>query len=406
MVQFFNEELETQRSSTDAVHQSHNKCAEQVDLLTKTVIQQERQINQLTAKMETMQAQQLSNNLLIWGIDEVNDEDAKETAKDFFKLKMEIESDIAVKRVYRKGKSEPRLLFVQLEDKEDKQAIYKHVKNLKAKKNSKEKGYIVRDDLPEGQQELDRRQRYLMSQNKKKLTGQLNMVVRNNKLLMNNEIYRKPAPPPSAAVILDPGKREIVQTMNLVSTEHQERQNVFYFYASKAANIRDVCAIYKHLKIKHADATHLVVAHNLEGEAPNLKDYADDGEIGAGAKILGVLEHSGNTQTAVYMARYHGQNLGNRRFDLFGEQMIVMLDKLADPGQLECTKLPCSKLRVDIPPQQDNIGIRGIKHSHGASHSNCGKQDGWQTVHYKHGRKTVSPTFAQAVASGAPASHP
>ena len=102
----------------------------------------------------------------------------------------------------------------------------------------------------------------------------------------------------------------------------------------------------------------------------NLKDYDDNGEVGAGAKILGTMERKNATQAAVYMVRYHGQNLGMRRFEIFNDQTEKVLDKLDDPDAFTTSTLPKPKYRVTTPRARGrgrrpargtNIGTRGSR---------------------------------------------
>ena len=269
---------------------SHNKCCEQVDLLTKTVISQERQISELNNKIENIQLEKTKNNLMIWGVDETEgEEDVGETFKDFVKLKLEITSTVPVNKVQRRGKKSPRMLWVELANNDDKYLIFKHLKNLKGKKNMQGFGYSIREDLPESMQEQDKRYRSIMHANKIKTVGQMNMIVKNKKLLINNQVYRKsvPAPwreenqvyrksvpAPTREELLNPEEREYIQSANLVmSGEKREKGNVFIAYAANIANVQQARAIYRHIKTKHIDSTHVVRVHCLEGEMPTLKDF-------------------------------------------------------------------------------------------------------------------------------------
>ena len=211
-----------------------------------------------------MQAEQTKRNLLIWGLDEEADEDVKQVVKDFFKLKMEIEKDIQITKAYRRGKKEVtgRQVLVELSEMTDKFIIYKHLKNLKEKTNNLGKKFTVRDDLPPARLEADRRQRQLLAQNRKKMTGQLDMTIKKKKLMVNNQVYKKLAPTPTSAEVLNPQEHEMVQSTKVVSTkEHKEKGNIFFAYATEANNIQQIHAVYWHIKVKHVDAQHIAMAH-------------------------------------------------------------------------------------------------------------------------------------------------
>ena len=73
----------------DSVEQ-HNVCATQVDLLTKVVVKQEQQMEQLKKQIDWIESNKVDKHLLFYGIEEEEDEDCKELIKNFFKLKLEI----------------------------------------------------------------------------------------------------------------------------------------------------------------------------------------------------------------------------------------------------------------------------------------------------------------------------
>ena len=83
---------------------------------------------------------------MIWEVDETEgEEDVSETFKDFVKLKLEITSTVPVNKVQRRGKKSPRMLWVELANNDNKYLIFKHLKNLKGKKNTQGFGYSIRE---------------------------------------------------------------------------------------------------------------------------------------------------------------------------------------------------------------------------------------------------------------------
>ena len=233
----------------------------------------------------------------------------------------------------------------------------------------------------------------------------MNMIVKNKKLLINNQVYRKSIPAPTREELLNPEEREYIQSANLVmSGEKREKGNVFIAYAANIANVRQARAIYRHVKTKHIDSTHVVGVHCLEGEMPTLKDYSDNGEYGAGARILGVIEEKGITQVAVFLVRYHGQNLGMRRFDIFTDLAGEALDKLTDPTLFTTLKLPKPHFRITMPNATwaRNARIRGATHSkRGAHHTaapvyqHTSSAPSWDSMRFEVPGATRVLTYAQ-----------
>lgn len=63
----------------------------------------------------------------------------------------------------------------------------------------------------------------------------------------------------------------------------------------------------------------MVCAYRLPGQnTPNLQDFADDGEFGAGRVILQVLKEEKLMNVVIFMIRHYGGiQLGPSRFDMF-----------------------------------------------------------------------------------------
>ena len=210
----------------------------------------------------------------------------------------------------------------------------------------------MQNDLPERKQDSDRWYRQIMARNKKSVAHKLNMSFKRNQLHIQNKPYSKKAPAPSAKALLGmtAEERAEVQTAKVVnSTKKTEKRNNFYGYAAPVQNISEVCALYKHFKLKHADATHVTMAHMIEGARPELQDYDDDGETGAGRRIVEWLRTEQVQNTVVFIVRYHsGQNLGNRRFELILEIVAELIENIKSDDSYIVSKLKPAGARVQL----------------------------------------------------------
>ena len=106
--------------------------------------------------------------------------------------------------------------------------------------------------------------------------------------------------------------------------------------------------------------------HTLEGEMPNLRESEDDGEIGAGARMLSVMEKQGVTQMAVFVVRYTGQELGMRCFDIISDLVEQVCELLEDADKVSVSKWPKSTTRLPTPKA---VVRGGNKLGRGGSHS-------------------------------------
>ena len=83
-------------------------------------------------------------------------------------------------------------------------------------------------------------------------------------------------------------------------------------------------AIYQDARV--ARATHNIYAYRVKNGANVIEHYHDDGEFGAGKKILQCLQNAGATNTLVCVTRwYGGKHLGPKRFDCIKEAAIAAL---------------------------------------------------------------------------------
>ena len=328
-------ELEHQQEMIEKTVLVQNKCADQVDLLTCTATKQEKEIETLKQRMEKIETNLLKDNIVISGIEETENEDCVQKVKDFIAVKMEAPEEVKILDAFRIGGGKMRAIRVKLGGNKDKTYIFQHAKNLKGKKNSNEKSFFVQNDLPEKSQEEDRWQRQLFARNKRSVANKLTMSFKRKQLHIQNKQYRKVASTPRQTDLLKmtTEERQQAQTAKLASSKRiTEKKNTFLGYAMKTQNISDVRAVYKHLKLKHADATHVTLAYHLIGESPIKSDYLDDGEIGAGRRTVEWLVQDQAESCAIFVVRYHsGQNLGARRFEIIQEIVVELCDLLKLP---------------------------------------------------------------------------
>ena len=73
------------------------------------------------------------------------------------------------------------------------------------------------------------------------------------------------------------------------------------------------------MKIKYGDADHVVSVYRLENsKGPFKQGFVEDGENGAGLRILEVMKEKESEKLAIHVARYHsGVKMGPRRFDIY-----------------------------------------------------------------------------------------
>ena len=92
-------------------------------------------------------------------------------------------------------------------------------------------------------------------------------------------------------------------------------------FAMKVTNEAQVQRGLQKLRIKYADATHVVAAYRLHNpQGPSRQGFVSDKEYGAGGEVLKVLQEAEVEHTAVFVVCYYGSyHLGKRRFELYNQ---------------------------------------------------------------------------------------
>ena len=148
-----NFDMQEQQNTLDETVERCNNCFDQVDLLTTVSVRQENEIGKLKDRLNRIEADSMKSHLLISGIEEKEEEDCSKLITNFFKLKCKITDTIEIKDAHRIGQGTNRTIRVKLADDDDKGKIFNNAKNLRGKKNNRDKGYFIQNEQPEALQE-------------------------------------------------------------------------------------------------------------------------------------------------------------------------------------------------------------------------------------------------------------
>lgn len=104
----------------------------------------------------------------------------------------------------------------------------------------------------------------------------------------------------------------------------------FISYAAKVTTIEEVRIAYRKLRVKYADANHIMSAFRLNPpNGPYNQEANDDGEHAGGRTILNVLQESQSTNVAVFIIRFYGgRHLGATRFEIIRSLSQAALTKV------------------------------------------------------------------------------
>ena len=176
---------------TNELKQVHEEQA----ILCGILERQGMMIDHLQDRNDTMMAKDLSNNLIIQGLETEESDDAErlwEQVTDFFKHTMKISKNVALKSVFRCKNAKIPTLSVQLQHVKDKNIIFKHIDNLKGVKITQDQSYFIQDHLTFQKQEEQRRFRAIKKQNNDlPATERRDVTFVKGKLYLDNVQYRK-----------------------------------------------------------------------------------------------------------------------------------------------------------------------------------------------------------------------
>ena len=298
----------------------------QVLNLTNVVVRQDSLLTELQSKDKFNDKCTMRANLIIKGIVESEKENCFDKVKSFFKNTLQIEKEIAIQIAHRIGKGTRRPVRVVLKSANDKGLIYKNANKLKGLKNSENRSYTIRDQLPPKATEEKIRRKDLLWENKKKLntTAHLDMSMKKGSLMIGNNQYKRLVRAPTAKDILKASVadqlrwRKVKCTPGKLVTKEACSFLGFSVIAGKIDTVRDA---YLQLREKFADARHIICSYRLPGKNfALLQDYIEDNEFKAGKVLLQLLTQAKIYNRAIFVVRYYGgEHLGPARFDAICE---------------------------------------------------------------------------------------
>ena len=289
----FEQEIETSKVRT------HDKrvrgLEDKVSMLIKVVCAQETEITALKTKMQYEEQKNMRNSVIVHGIIKDSDKTCAELAETFFKEDMN--PTPAIVTAYRMGNDkddQDRPMVIKLQNKSAKDRVFENTKSLKDRKNSKNRYFSVRSYMSDKQSEDDYRKGQIVRINKEQpLPHRQNVTLKKGKLLIGTSEYCKKIHSYTNNDLLHLTTDDIdsCKEMRLsVSSKKSDSGSTFIGYCAEVSDIEQVRLFYRHVKIKHADAAHVILAYKIPGvDRIYGEDYIDDGEYGGGRRILKYL---------------------------------------------------------------------------------------------------------------------
>lgn len=310
---------------------------DEVEILKGVVHKLSRQLDNTNTKVHNLVAKSMEDNLVFTGIlDDIPKRNPRRQLHRFLRDVMNLQDvhDDDIFSVYRMGQSIPQRNrpIVAHCSPEFRRYIMNHAPILKDKLNEQGMKFYINPQLPEAISELRRENRQIIKDQKEKEhnippASKSKFVVRNDKLFINGQLKRKKIVPPAVQQLFPNEKEQKIISAQKLRFFHTppESGSKFKVGIQKADSFDKVNAAYTQLFQKYPSADHIAVACLIGGQG----EYHDNGEFGAGFRMLKSIKQSGADNVAVFMIRYFGGvNLGPRRFTIMTDLVSAALDKV------------------------------------------------------------------------------
>ena len=284
-------EQEQDFNVTQAHVQAIGHMQDQMKLMGKLLVKQDTEIKSLRTKMRAQDNRAMKSSIKIVGLEVTPEQSAAEVVKAFFTEKMKLGFEPQIIKVNKMQQGDPPPITVTFSDPKQKKAVSEKAINLKGIKNSKNKYYGVFNMLVDEQLETDIRKRQIVRSNNDLPVAQKHKVfLKKGVLTVDDGTYKPKYEKLTTSDLLEMQPEDWARCNVVKVTELQTVQkegNKFLTQAASITSLDDVRRIYKHMKIKYANAAHVMMAYRLPGTNKAYdEDYYDDGEHGGGRRIF------------------------------------------------------------------------------------------------------------------------
>ena len=307
--------LESQHEEIEELHKENDVLVNKCKVLEGRLARVEHELDVLREEQLSQQARSMRDNVQFFNIPEQANENCKEVVMSFMKTEMKmpdnIISQIKFERIHRVGRYDRNQcrVIVGKTTSDGKKLLFQHAKNLK-------RPFGLSDQLP---RELAERKRQLLPQYKEAKQQKKDVKWSVDKLVINGRVQRAAKDQvcdinlntTERAMKMQPNLRHSQPIMKQGSTFQGHRVNV----ASRDDIIPALHAIYSDDRVGRA--SHNTYAYRLRSGGSVVEHYQDDGEWGAGGKLLALLRDNNIEDTLVCVSRWSdAPHVGRGKYSL------------------------------------------------------------------------------------------
>ncbi|XP_062572364.1 protein IMPACT homolog [Saccostrea cucullata] len=339
------ERLETvQEQANDTIYlvtelqDNQKKMEREMNRLKDYVVRLEYRVNSQSNQIVDLKARSMENNIIVSGLQEKGPErktpeNLAQILRNVFISEMNMGEtavdELQIQKLFRMGEYDaqrkfPRPVCVQFADKAQKDLVMKHIKVLKEKKSD----IRIAQQQPE---EIRERRKQLYEVQRKYAERNIETKMKGDRLIFtqSNSIYReKVGSLPTADEVIS---SDVVKITVNPGKSIEDNGNRFMAHSTQVDSYKQIKrSLVEIMRIETVpSASHNVYAYRFTSSDGIIHEGSnDDGEHGAGRLLLKMLAENEVNNVLVVVSRWHGNNIGPRRFSHIKEAGLSAVKNL------------------------------------------------------------------------------
>ncbi|XP_062615563.1 uncharacterized protein LOC134277265 [Saccostrea cucullata] len=333
-IQFIAQQQEDNITEIDSLKSENASLRKDLEMLKSVVIRLDRRVTEQEKEIIDLKGRSMKNNILKHNLEEEEGEDLFSKIPRLLNEHLDIDG-IEFVNIHRNGGDrrqgdKPRVITGRLVRFENKDRL------LKQQRKKKDDGIILPFYItPQSPVQVNETRRKLVELNSKYWSENIKTRVVGDKLVFpNGSVYRDKVKTPNAEEILQLDQKEQQKLEEIEvkrSNTHTESGNQISAAAVEVETYAKVRNFYKKISMDpvYGRANHNILVYHFKDNSGTIHDgYCDDGEFGAGRKMLKILQDENFTNVSVVISRMMGKHLGPKRFDIMEKALFDALKEL------------------------------------------------------------------------------
>ena len=335
-IKYIGQQYENNSSEVETLRQENSYLRKELQVLKSVVINLDRRVSQQESEITDLKGRSMRDNILIHGLEEEENEDLSKRVPMLIKEHLQLD-DVGFIRIHRngprfQGSTRPRSITGKLKNPSDKDRVLSAIRQKRETSRQSDMPFFITPQTP---LQVNETKKKLQEMNTKYREENVKTKIIGNKLVFpNGNVYRDRVQPPRAEDILTMDEEEIErleETVVVKGEEITQEGNTFKGLASTVQTYAHIKNLYKKVlrDPEYACANHNILAYRFKDAEGRVHDgYCDNGEYGAGRRMLKALADQGILNAAVIVSRRLGKHLGPRRFEIMNKLALSAAAKL------------------------------------------------------------------------------